>query len=94
MIINGVDKAIADFVIAEPADMHMRGLIGPVSMAGLRPGMYVISAVHIPLANESATPVDEPYSTSSVAFTIPVAFTPPYLLSLERNSSAEEDLKN
>ena len=81
--INGVEVAIADFVIAERADLNMRGLIGLVPMAGLRPGMHEISIVHNPLADESATPVDDRYSTASVTFTIPIAFTPPYEMSLE-----------
>jgi hypothetical protein len=92
--INEVNVAIADFVIAERADINMRGLIGLVPMAGLRPGMHEISIVHNPLANESATPVDDRYSTSSVTFTIPIAFTPPYEMPLESDSSVEGDLKN
>jgi hypothetical protein len=92
--INGVDAAIANFVIAERADMDMRGLIGLVPMAELRSKMHEISIVHNPFANESTVPVDGRYSTSSVKFTIPIAFTPPYEMSLDLNSSAEGELEN
>ncbi|MDX1556426.1 MAG: hypothetical protein R3212_10405, partial [Xanthomonadales bacterium] len=81
--IEGKPVPMAGFEPAERADLAMRGLIGLVPLAGLEPGLRTIEVVWNPGATEESAPLDDRYLTASSRYTIPIAFSPGFEVSLD-----------
>lgn len=81
--IEGKEVPMSGFESAERADINMRGLIGLIPMAGIKPGLRKIQVIWNPLAGEDDVPLDDRYSQSNLTFVIPIAFAPAYELQLE-----------
>ncbi len=80
--IDGRPVAMAGFEPAERADLGMRGLIGLVPLAGLKPGLRRIEVVWNPSAAPEAAPLDDRYAQLSNRYVIPIAFSPNFEMPL------------
>jgi hypothetical protein len=81
--IDGEPVSMASFTPAERADLGMRGLIGLVPLAGLKPGLRRIEVVWNPGATEETAPLDDRYAQLNSRYVIPIAFSPGFELPLE-----------
>jgi hypothetical protein len=81
--IDGIPVPMSGFESAERIDISMRGLIGLIPLAGLKPGMRKIEVVWNPEATDKAAPIDDRYSDADTTYIIPIAFAPDYELPLE-----------
>jgi hypothetical protein len=81
--IDGEPVSMASFTSAERADLGMRGLIGLVPLAGLKPGLRRIEVVWNPGATEETAPLDDRYAQVNSRYVIPISFSPGFELSLE-----------
>jgi hypothetical protein len=80
--IDGTPVSMSTFETAERADISMRGLIGLVPLAKLKPGMHKIEVIWNPDVADDAAPIDDRYSQANATYLIPIAFNPEYELSL------------
>ncbi|MFT5277015.1 MAG: hypothetical protein ACI97K_003399 [Glaciecola sp.] len=85
--IDGREVPMSGFIAAERADIKMRGLVGLVPFTGLKPGLHEIEVELNAPAEEGAALVDDRYSEVSYIYVIPIAFTPAYELTLDRDAA-------
>ncbi|MEM1229888.1 MAG: hypothetical protein AAGI15_05075 [Pseudomonadota bacterium] len=71
-----VQIPLADFVVAERADMKMRGLLGLISLSGLAPGLHRLEVRWNPDATDAQASIDDRYTEVSVLYRIPFALSP------------------
>jgi hypothetical protein len=85
--LNGQPVDAAEFLAGERLDLGMRGLIGAIPLANVRPGLQLLHVTWNPGAAADDIPMDDRYTRARFDYQIPFLFAPEF----ERELDEEPD---